>query len=121
AQPRETTMSENIILPPARFVWGSLTDLQKSDHRGQPLEEAKQHFIAGLAIRKDDPAISGVMSQIWNIANSVYGNYPAVQNFDLNGFSWKIDDGDKPNAKGQINENTQGCYVFKLRTGRDIP
>lgn len=110
-----------------RFVYGDLTTKRDKDGQNRPIDPDKQRFEFGLAIRKDDP---GVIPLIQGIAGYAYNAYATraphiaqrignwMQTFD--GFSMKISDGDKPNSRGQVNPNTQGCYVFWFSTAIDI-
>jgi hypothetical protein len=105
-------MNDLLNLPVGRFVSGSITDKRTTGHDGQPLPEDKQRFEFGVAVRKDDAGLVAIFGAMKGEAASQHGALPAVQAFDLNGYSWKVTDGDKPNRKGQVNENTTGCYVF---------
>lgn len=112
--------------PVGRFVSGSLTELRTHDHLNRPIDPDKQTYQFGLAIRKDDPGVTGTINQMIQYAHTNYSHAPAVQQrivawtqtFD--GFSMKITDGDAPNQKGAVNENTKGCYVFWYSTGINV-
>nr|AYD75906.1 conserved hypothetical protein [Pseudo-nitzschia multiseries DNA virus] len=105
-------MTDNIVTPVGRFVSGSITDKRTTDYENRPLPEDKQTYQFGVAIRKDDPGIGAVFTYIHGVAASVHAAHPSVANFNLDGYSWKVKDGDKPNTKGVVGENVAGCYVF---------
>jgi len=108
--------------PVGRFVSGSLTELRDRDAQGKPIPPEKQTFDFGLAISKTDPNVAGLFQTLAGVAKGGYANNPSVlQRIDnwfrtMDGFSMKVSDGDKPNMKGQINDNTRGCYVFWFST-----
>ena len=108
--------------PVGRFVSGSLTETRKIDMDNRPIAEDKQQYEFGVAVRKDDPAIAGVLQSIGAHAWQEYAQFPQIQqiigqyNFEARGFSWKIGDGDAPNRQGKKNENTAGCYVFYFKS-----
>lgn len=110
-----------------RLVQGSLYELNTTDHKNQPLPADKHHYWFAVAIRKDDPQVNTMLQNILAHAYQCYAQHPHVQavlqQFDLraqSGFSWKIKDGDTPDEKGQINENTAGCWIFQFRNGYPI-
>lgn len=105
-------MTDPILLPVGRFVSGSLTEVRTTGHDGKPLPEEKQRFEFGVAVRKDDPALPGVFQQLQAEAMINHGSNPAVTQFQLQGYSWKVSDGDRANSQGVKNDNTTGCYVF---------
>lgn len=105
-------MTDNIVTPVGRFVSGSITEKRTTDYENRPLPEDKQTYQFGIAIRKDDPGIGAVFTYIHGVAASVHAAHPSVANFNLDGYSWKVKDGDKPNTKGVVGENVAGCYVF---------
>jgi hypothetical protein len=115
-------MTENIITPVGRFVSGSLTERQKTDFDGKPIAEEDQRFSFGVAFRKDDPKINELFTYLHGAAmsNPQHAALPAVQAFDLGGYSWKIKDGDAPNAKGSVSENTKGHWVAYLSSSFPI-
>ncbi len=105
-----------------RFVSGSLTEKRAKDYEGRPIPEDKQHFEFGVAFQK---------AEIWPLLTEQWYPYltadlastpdalSRMQNWfsTFTGFSMKVSDGDKPNAKGVLNENTQGCFVMWFSTG----
>lgn len=105
-------MTDLLNLPVGRFVSGSITEKRTTGHDGQPLPEDKQRFEFGVAVRKDDPGLPAIFGAMQAEAMTQHGGIPAVQNFQLDGYSWKVNDGDKPNRQGAVNENTTGCFVF---------
>ena len=100
-----------------RFVNGSLTEKRTKDKDNRPIAEDKQRFEYGVAFDK---------AELWSMLTGQF--YPwltsalatdanalqRMQNWftTMTGFSMKISDGDKPNAKGQLNENTKGMFVI---------
>jgi len=112
--------------PVGRFVSGSMTEKRDKDIQNRPLDPDKQRYEFGLAIRKDDPGLMPLLTQINQYALGAYAHAPAVQHRingwmqTMSGFSMKISDGDKPNAKGHVNQNTAGHFVFWFSTALDI-
>lgn len=113
------TESVNFNIPlKGRFVSGDMTQTRQKDYQGKPIEPNKQRVEFGIAYPK---------AEFWNwltqtfypgpLAQALAGQGQAMQlatawfQNGFNGFSMKIDDGDKPNARGGINENTKGCFV----------
>jgi hypothetical protein len=116
-------MKLDLTSPKGRFVSGSLTELQKTDHSNKPLPENKWHYYFGLAVPKTDPTINNIIQQMFQLGTQVFARTPGIiANMQKglvkgSGFAWKIDDGDLPNTRtGQQNENTVGCYVLKFST-----
>jgi hypothetical protein len=105
-------MSDTCITPVGRFVSGSITEKRTTDYEGRTLPDDKQHFAFGVAFPKTDPAMPAVFGYLQAAARAGHAGLPAVEAFDLNGYSWKIKDGDVPNGRGETNANTAGCYVF---------
>lgn len=116
--------SEMIVSPVGRYVHGSLTDKRDTDMDGRPIPEDKQQFEVGIAFRKDDPNINGVFQKIMQHAWTEFARAPniqqVIQSFNLDQFSWKISDGDRPNRKGQTNQNTVGHWVFYFKSSFPI-
>ena len=111
--------SELIISPVGRFISGSMTDTVKTDHLNRPIDPDKYHYSIGIAFRKDDPGTGEMIQKIAAHAYSEFSRDPRTQavisayNFaPKSGFSWKIKDGDLPNAAGKTNANAAGCYVI---------
>lgn len=106
----------DFVTPVGRFVSGDLLNKRTQDSKKRPIPEDKQRFEFGIAFPKAD---------IWPLLTEQF--YPwiaAKAQHDANamnrltnwfstfaGFSMKISDGDKPNERGQYNENTKGCFV----------
>lgn len=128
-------MAQSAVMntPVGRYVGGSLTEKRTEDMDGRPIAEEKQQFEVGVAFRKDDPKLPDLFRAIaghaWNEfardpaaqqkigqAAQYFPQYPQV----LDGFSWKISDGDKPNRKGQVSEHTRGHYVFYFKSSFPI-
>lgn len=105
-------MSNSIQLPVGRFVSGSITEKRTTGHDGKPLAEDKQRFEFGVAVDKNAPELPAIFGQLQAVAMEKHAGYPSVTNFSLQGYSWKISDGDKPNAQGQVNSDTAGHFVF---------
>lgn len=116
-----------------RYIGGSLTEKRTEDMDGRPIPADKQQYEIGVAYRKDDPKLPawfhGVAGHAWTEfardpaaqtkigqAAQYFPAYPQV----LDGFSWKISDGDKPNRQGQVNENTRGHYVVYFKSSFPI-
>lgn len=101
-----------------RFVSGSMTTKRDKDTNGRPIEESKQKFEFGIAFRKDDPDMARLFGEFNAFIGAQWANDPqktqALANWfqTMQGVPMKISDGDKPNNRGQVNENTVGCYVF---------
>lgn len=101
-----------------RFVSGSLTEKRTKDNAGRPIPDEDQRFEFGIAFPKDDPDMQRLFGEFWQFLSQEYQSKPQVMQMvqtwfqTLNGFSMKIQDGDKPNSKGTVNDNTKGCYVF---------
>ncbi len=116
----------NFHTPVGRFVSGSLTERRDKDQNNRPIEPDKQRFEFGVAIRKDDPGLMPMLQQIGQYAKGAYSHAPAVvaridQWFTtMHGFSMKVSDGDKPNARGVVNPNTVGCFVIWYNTSMDV-
>ena len=111
--------SELIISPVGRWIGGSMTETVKTDHLNRPLDPDKYHYSVGIAFRKDDPATGAMLQAMAAHAYQEFAQAPHIQqligqyNFvPRSGFSWKVKDGDQPNAKGEINKNSVGCYVI---------
>lgn len=116
-----------------RYIGGSLTEKRDTDMDDRPIPVDKQQFEIGVAFRKDDPQLpqifNGIAGHAWTEfardpaaqqkigqAAQYFPQYPQV----LDGFSWKISDGDKPNRKGQVSEHTRGHYVFYFKSSFPI-
>lgn len=127
------TQSAIMNTPVGRFVGGSLTEKRTEDMDDRPIAPEKQQYEIGIAFRKDDPRLPQVFNGIAGHAWTEFARDPAAQqkigtaaqHFPahpqvLDGFSWKISDGDKPNRKGQVSEHTRGHYVFYFKSSFPI-
>lgn len=121
-------MSEYLYLvtPLGRLTRGSLTERAKTDYDGNPYADGEGPFELGLAIRKDDPATAEFLGKLYQKAVTDAPNLKAKidaewqSGFTAGAFRFKIRDGDKPNQKGQQNQNTIGHYVLNLSTSLPI-
>ena len=100
-----------------RYVSGSHTEKRTKDNDNRPIDEDKQNYEFGVAFDKQEiwPQLSGEVYPYLQTALSSDAN--ALQRMQgwfqtMSGFSMKISDGDKPNQRGQVNENTKGCFVI---------
>lgn len=111
-----------LVTPLARLVRGSLTERAKEDYDGNPYAPGEGPFELGAAIRKDDPTTGEFLTKLYQKAVADAPNMKAKidaewqSGFSVGAFRFKIRDGDKPNAKGQINQNTVGHWVLNLST-----
>lgn len=129
----------SFVTPVGRIVWGSVSERATENYDGDSYEPGKGPYQFGLAIRKDHdqtvpagyngPTLADMLTKIYQQAMAGYqsnaGIAARIQNEWQSGFAglnfrFKIKDGDKPNDKGQINENTKGCWVFSLATTLDF-
>lgn len=109
-----------------RLVWGDLTHPRTKDFEGRPIPEEDQRIEFGVAYEKQAfwawltgefypntlmPALGGNQAAI-NAVNQWFQTF--------SGFSMKITDGDKPNTKGVVNQNTVGHFVVKFNA-YDVP
>jgi len=110
--------------PVGRFVSGSLTEKRSKDLNNAPIPEDKQQFEFGLAIRKDDPGLGPLFQTIQGAAMQGYASNPQIQQriqgWPQTQFSMKMRDGDQPNAQGQVNQNTAGCFVLYFASSYPI-
>jgi hypothetical protein len=104
-----------------RFVSGSLTNKRTKDQDNRPIPEDNQRFEFGIAFEKTAIWNEVIAGQFWPYLSSALaadanGLQRMQQWFQAPGakgtFSMKINDGDAPNSKGRVNENTKGCFVF---------
>lgn len=113
------------LTPGGRIVWGSITERATHDYDNNPYEPGKGPFQFGLAIRKDAQGMNELLTGLYNVAITGYPNKPGIHQrinnefssgFNRGDFSFKIKDGDKPNAEGVVNPNTAGCWVLAFQT-----
>lgn len=117
-------MSEylHLVSPVGRLVRGSLTERAKTDYDGNPYADGEGPFEIGLAISKQDAATGTFLGQLYQKAVQDAPNLKAKidaewsSGFTVGAFRFKVRDGDKPNQKNQINQNTVGCYVLNFST-----
>jgi hypothetical protein len=114
-----------IVSPVGRIIWGSVSERAAKDYDGKDYEPGKGPYQFGLAIRKVEQGLPDFLGKIYQQAIAGYPNNAAmhqrIQNEWQSGFAglsfrFKIKDGDKPNAQGVVNPNSQGCYVLTLST-----
>lgn len=117
------------LTPGGRIVWGSITERATHDYDNKPYEPGKGPFQFGLAIRKDAQGMNELLGSLYNVAVSGYPNKAGIHQrihneyssgFTRGDFSFKIKDGDKPNAEGVVNPNTAGCWVLAFSTNLPI-
>jgi hypothetical protein len=101
-----------------RFISGSLTQKRTRDNNNREIAEEKQRFEFGVAFPKTDPDMQRLFGEFYQYLSGLWvqdqARVAALNNWfqTLDGMSMKISDGDKPNARGAVNENTVGCFVF---------
>lgn len=106
-----------------RFVSGSLTEKRTKDTNGRLLPEEKHRYEFGIALSKTDPDTARLFVEFQAFMQNEWANdqnkLTALVNWfqTMTGMPMKISDGDRPNAKGQLNSNTTGCFVFWFSTG----
>jgi len=115
------------VTPVGRFVSGDLIKKREKDNQGRPIKPEDQRFEFGIAFAKTDPAVGKLITDIATFAYTEYGKTAPhiaqkVANWmqTLDGFSMKIANGDAPNARGTVNQNTVGHYVFYFSTSIDV-
>lgn len=127
------TQSQIINTSVGRYVYGSLTEKRTEDFEGRPIPEDKQQYEIGVAYRKDDPRLPAVFQAYAGHMYNEFSKSPAIQQKiataaqyfpqypqALDGFSWKISDGDAPNRKGQVSEHTRGHWIFYFKSSFPI-
>lgn len=128
------TQSAIINTPLMRFVSGDLDKLRTEDHKKRPIAADKQAYEFGCAVAKDNPALpamfQAICSHLWTECAAVPAILQKIQNLmqyfplyvtshspqAMDGFSWKMSDGDKPNEKGEVSEHTKGHWVFYFKS-----
>ena len=114
-----------LVSPVGRIIWGSVSERAAKDYDGKDYAPGTGPFQFGLAILKTDPGLADFLGKIYQQAVAGYPNNQQmaarIQNEWQSGFAglnfrFKIKDGDKPNANGQHNPNSAGCFVFSLST-----
>lgn len=99
-----------------RMTHGDVSTRRTKDKDNRPIPEDKQQFEIGVAFPKADlwawltgevyPYLTTALATDQAALQRMQGWFSSLQ-----GFSMKITDGDRPNAKGQVNENTAGQFV----------
>lgn len=115
-----------LVTPLGRLTRGSLTERAKTDYDGNPYADGEGPFELGIAIRKDDPATGEFLGKLYqkavadapNLKQKIDAEWQS--GFTMGAFRFKVRDGDKPNQKGQVNQNTVGHYVLNLSTNLPI-
>jgi len=108
----------DLISSAGRIVAGNVAKANPLDMNGKP--RAKPQYFFALAIAKNDPAINGLMTQMYQFAHGQYAQYPDVlRRIQLGlqpntGFAWKIDDGDSPKLRERPGH--AGHWIFKFST-----
>lgn len=101
-----------------RFVSGSMTEKRSKDWENKPIAPDDQRFEFAVAYPKQE--FWTWLTQTFYpgpLATALTGFPHAMQAVQqwfgngFNGFSMKMDDGDKPKRDGKVNQNTQGCFV----------
>jgi hypothetical protein len=129
-------MAQSAIInsPLMRWVSGDLDKKRDKDHKQRPIPPDKQMFEIGLAVAKDNPGLpamfQAICAHLWTecaqhphiqqkiqVAMQYFPLYVTSHNPQaLDGFSWKMWDGDKPNAEGQVSEYSRGHWVFYFKS-----
>jgi hypothetical protein len=126
--------SAEFRLPRGRLVRGSLTKLQTTDHKNQPLPPNKHNYWIAIAVEKTTPGagdiVNGIIGHAWNTYQMVAGagtpNPPtgvfAQMSMGLAApsFAWKIDDGDL-DPKWSQRDGCKGCWIIQMSTTFPIP
>jgi len=120
--------------PLMRFVSGDMDKFRTEDHKKRPIPLDKQGTEFGLAIEKNNPGLpamfQSICAHLWTECSAQPGILQKIQNLmqyfplyvtshapqAMDGFSWKMSDGDKPNQEGQVSEHTRGCWVFYFKS-----
>lgn len=119
-------MSEylHLVTPVGRLTRGSLTERAKTDYDNNPYPDGEGPFELGFAISKTDPATAEFLGKLYqkaradapSLAARIDAEWQSGFAGNNGGFKFKVRDGDKPNLKGQVNQNTVGHYVLNLST-----
>ncbi len=111
-----------------RIISGSVSQKRTKNMSGHPIPEDDQKYEFGVAWPKGDQHFDQFLSQLWQFVSANWANdqskLAALQTAwgkGFQGLSLKINDGDKPNSKGQINENTKGHWVVWFSSSFDVP
>lgn len=110
----------NFFTPIGRFISGSLVERRSKDGDNRPIPENERRYEFGVAIEKEvawkllaeefHPYLMSALSSDRNALDRVQRWYQSPGSKGI--FSMKISDGDLPNAKGVVNQNSTGCFVF---------
>lgn len=106
--------------PVGRLVSGSVYEKRTKDQDNRPIDPEDQRYEFGVAFNKQE--IWSLLAETWYpyltqmLAADANGLARMQQWFQQPGvkgtFSMKVVDGDAPNSKGTVSENTKGCFVF---------
>ena len=103
-----------------RFVSGDVDVKRTRDGDGRPIAEDDQRYEFGVAFPKVE-FMQWMGQTVWPYLTQAYGNNTDAmqritewfQNPAVKGrFSMKMTDGDAPNSKGKVNDNTKGHIVM---------
>lgn len=104
-----------------RFVSGSLTEKRSKDNDGRPIAAEDQRYEFGVAFEKAEIWQALFVDKWWPYLNTAlaadHNGLTRMQQWFSNPaakgvFSMKVSDGDLPNSKNVVNENTRGKYVI---------
>lgn len=121
---------KTVITPIGRWIWGDPFTRALKDYDGNDYEDGKGPYQMGFAIEKANPEMQGLFEVLYGQATGGYANNQQIlqriqaefqQSFAFGNFKFKVKDGDKPNAKGTVNENAKGCWVLTLSTTFQMP
>lgn len=107
-----------------RLVSGDHDKIRTTDHHGkQEPDRSKHKYTFGIAFPKAELG-PWLAEQLWPYLSTQWANnQDAMKRLNawwqqpglaakMGGISMKITDGDKPDQRGKVNENTKGCFVF---------
>lgn len=136
------TQSAILFTGLGRYVGGDHANKRTKDNDGRDIPLDKQQFEVGVAFDKTDPDLPRWLNPVFAHAYSEFSRDPQVQakinemaqhfctnsaawqahygKSILDGMSWKIWDGDKPNKEGQVSEHTRGKWVFYFKSAYPI-
>jgi hypothetical protein len=120
----------NLCTPKGRIVKGSTHELITSEWKWNPVTKRYEEKLLAadkhkksitLALRKDNPAVTAMLQQMYLHARDIYKLYPdivaAIDRLIVpkSGFAWKIYDGDLPNQNtGKTDANCVGCWLLQF-------
>ena len=115
-------MTNYILSPVGRMVFGCLYEPKTTDMAGKPLTVSKgpnagksrvDYFFA-LAIKKSE---ADWKQTAWGKEITNAGMLVNPQHAQKPTFHWKVADGDTPNAENKVNENSVGHWILKFSSG----